>query len=164
MEGRLRSVTRKRQAAQIGDVIEMETSTGPGYLQVTHVDPKYGHLLRALPGTYAEERPPLSDLVKMDEAFVTFFPLDAALSRGLVRVAGNEPVPKKNRRYPRFLMQGIVAPGSEAQNWWLWDGKKEARLGALRPEHEKLPILEVVNDTVIRERLERGWRTGEPET
>jgi hypothetical protein len=145
-------------------VIEVETSTGRGYLQLTHVDPQYGHLLRALPGTYRDEPPPLSDLVELDDAFVAFFPLDAALSRGLVHVVGNETVPKKSRPFPRFLMQGIVAPGSKAQNWWLWDGKKEVRLGELRPEHQKLPVLEIVNDAVLRERLERGWRTGEPET
>lgn len=158
---------RRRSGPQIGDVIEIDTPRGRGYLQLTHRHRQEGDLVRGLPGTY-EEQPPLAELVARDELFLTFFPLEAALRRGLVRVVGNEPVPRRNRSFPKFLTEGAIDASGTVRNWWLWDGRKERFLGEeLPPEYADLPTRQIVNDAVLREwlsgvadeRAERSERT-----
>jgi hypothetical protein len=45
----------------------------------------------------------------------------------------------------------------KVDNWWLWDGVKEWRIGKISAEQRKLSFREVVNDTMLRERIEEGW-------
>jgi len=45
--------------------------------------------------------------------------------------------------------------------WWLWDGQEEWKVGDLTAEQRRLSIRGVWNDTLLRDRLESGWR---PET
>jgi ribosomal protein L34E len=69
-------VTRRRP--RIGDVIEIETPKGLAYAQYTYkhdTPPRYGALLRVLPGLYEARPSDFSDLVQQDERFYVFFPL-----------------------------------------------------------------------------------------
>ncbi len=45
--------------------------------------------------------------------------------------------------------------------WWLWDGEKSWKVGEISPAQRKLPIKEVMNDTMLIELIEDGWT---PET
>ena len=148
--------------ATIGDVIEIPTPKGLAYAQFTHNDPQWGQLLRVLPGFFEKRPSDLSELVKKDEVFVSFFPLQAALRKKIFGVVENHPVPEDAEDFPLFRATGWRDKSGKVLDWWLWNGKRSWQIeGQLTPEQKKLPIQEVINDTLLIERIEQGWT---PET
>lgn len=110
-----------------------------------------------MPGFYTSQPATFSGLCLAEPQFSTFFPLGAACSRGLVRVVANEPIAQHLREFPTFRasvkgQDGVWGP------WWLWDGDKEWKVGELKPGMETLPPREVINDTLLFERIVSGWR------
>jgi hypothetical protein len=51
-----------------------------------------GSLIRVLPGFYRERPDNFNALVDAEERFSVFFPLGAALNRGIFRIVASEPV------------------------------------------------------------------------
>jgi len=83
-----------RRRLQIGDIIEIETPMGLGYVQYTQNDKQMlGEMIRVLPGIYPERPESLSDLVRGKERFFIFTPLNALLRDGDVVIVGNQPIP-----------------------------------------------------------------------
>lgn len=150
--------------AKIGDIIEISTKEGFAYAQYTHNHneaPKYGQLLRVLEGVYAEHQNNLEILLHNPVQFVTFFPLNAALTRGIVSVIGNMPIPTKWQEFPMFRVKGLIDKETKkAKRWGLWNGvHKETMLDRPLTEAEKkLPILAIINDAMLIEYIEMGWR------
>jgi hypothetical protein len=144
----------------IGDVIEIATPEGLAYAQYTHKHdrpPKYGALLRVLPGIFASRPEEFSELVKQEARFCVFFPLGAAVARQIVSVVGHEEVPEECRPFPLFRA-GVKDPATgHVQTWWLWDGEREWRIGKLAPEQRALPLRQVWNDTLLVKRIVEGW-------
>jgi hypothetical protein len=150
------NMTRKRKI-QIGDTIEIPTSKGLAYAQYSHNHPRYGALLRILPGTFATRPDELERLVCQPEVFVTFFPLQAALNKGIFEVVSNFSVPESAKNLPLFRT-GVIDPKTgRVKVWWLWDGQREWRVGDISREQRKLPFREIWNDTLLIERIESGW-------
>jgi hypothetical protein len=138
---------------QIGDAIEIETPRGLAYAHYTHEHrepPRYGSLLRVLPGLHSEAPSEFAHLVTQEERFSVFFPLGAALQRKLVRIVAREAVPGAKQAFPIFRRQ-------QGQGAWLWDGKKEWR-ARRRDRWTPRAIAEVWNDTLLIERIASGWR------
>ena len=153
------SATRKRP--RIGDVIEISTPRGFAYAHFTHKHdnpPRFGALLRIFPGFYEARPQTFADLVEQRPQFMTFFPLGAACNRGVVSIAANEAVPSHASGFPTFR-SGVRGPDGTVKTWWLWDGKKEWRAGALTTEMRSFPILATWNDTLLVERIVSGWRS-----
>lgn len=142
---------------KIGDVIEITTAEGLVYAQCSHKNKEWGHLLRILPG-FHEERPcDYSILVKLKESFVVFFPLQAAVSKGIFQIVANEEVPPEAQKFPLFRAAGYSDKQGYVHDWWLWDGEKEWQIGRLTEELKKLPIRQIINDTLLIEWIETGW-------
>lgn len=142
----------------IGDIVEIDVAGGYCYAQITHKNKMYGELLRVASGIRSGRVDNLEDLMGADIAFTIFFPLGAAVKRGLVRIVGNVPVPKHLSTFPTFRA-GMVNPKTQkVDDWWLWDGEREWRVGQLTPEQKEFPIRSIWNDTLLRERIEAGWR------
>lgn len=146
-----------RRRARIGDVFEIQTSIGLAYVQYTHHRDDWGALIRVLPGLFQQRPAALGDLVSKREAFVTFFPLQAAVSKGIVELVGTEPIPASSREFPLFRAAGFVDRQGRVLDWLLWDGQREWKIGSLTEEQRVLPIRAVWNDTLLRERIEEGW-------
>jgi hypothetical protein len=148
-----------RRRARIGDIIEIRTSHGLAYAQYTHehsVPPKFGSLIRVLPGLYTEPPEIFDSLVEQSPVFMVFFPLHAALRQGIVRQVGNVSVPPSAKDFPVFR-DGLEDPVTgKVDVWWLWDGRKEWRIGALTEEQRGFPIRQVVNDTMLIAMIEKG--------
>lgn len=144
--------------ARVGDVIAFATSRGYALAQYTHRDKLYGCLLRVLAG-FSESLPTDAAVAATEPtAFHTFFPLNAALKRGLVTRVGTAAVPESEQRFPLMRRRGQVAPGGKVLDWWLWNGAEQRQVPRLEPAERDLSIAEVVNDTLLIERLEAGWR------
>ena len=145
-----------RKRPKIGDVVEIPTPLGLAYAHFTHKHPTFGALLRVLPGVFPEQPKDTATLVRQTPQFLAFFPLGAACNRGIVRVVANEPIPVEAHAFPTFR-SGIANREGVVENWWLWDGEKEWKVGAMRPGMEHLPIRGVWNDTLLVERIVSGW-------
>ena len=151
----------QNNGVKIGDVIEIMTGKGYAYAQYTHKHPQYGALLRVFRGLYASRPDRLEDILKHEIQFSTFFPLKAAVNRGITSVVANHPVDRLLQEFPLFRA-GVVDPTTgKVAVWWLWDGQNEEKVGTLTNEQRKLPIRGVWNDTLLIERIESGWT---PET
>lgn len=151
--------------ARIGDIIEIQTAKGFAYAQYTHnhtEPPKYGQLLRVFEGTHVERPRDFDALAHSPVQFITFFPLHTALTRDIFQVVGNVLVPKEAQAFPLFRVKGLIDKETKkARRWGLWDGEgRSTTLNRPLTEAEKcLPILGVINDTLLVERIETGWRS-----
>lgn len=150
----------KRKRPKIGDIIEIKTPKGLAYAQYTHKHdkpPKYGALIRVLPGLYKTRPTDFSKLVQEMERFFVFFPLNSAITRGIVTIVAHEEVPERCRDFPIFR-DGVKNPQTgRVETWWLWDGEREWKIGKLKPEHYKLPIRAIWNDTLLIKRIIDNW-------
>jgi len=146
---------------KIGDIVEFKTAKGLAYALYTHrhaAPPRFGDLIRVFTG-FREHRPePITAIPSDDILFTTFFPLGAAVNRNIVEIAGHVDVPDALKSFPIFR-NGTPNPKTKRVDvWWLWDGAKEWRAGTLTPEQALYPLLGVWNDTLLIERIEKGWR------
>lgn len=146
---------------KIGDVVEVKTSRGFSYLHYTHKHRQYGTLLRAFAGFHETRPSVLTELVTRPSAFQCFFPLGAAVDKGIVSIVGNVEPSAAENNFPTFRA-GVMNPATRTvEVWWLWDGQEEWKVGDLTAEQRRLSIRGVWNDALLRERLESEWR---PET
>jgi hypothetical protein len=144
---------------KIGDIVEIKTGKGLVYAQYTHKHQQYGALLRVFRKFYGVRPSDFTELVRSRPAFMCFFPLGAAVNRGIVSIVDNVVVPPE--AFPTFR-GGVIDPSTgKVKVWWLWDGEREWRVGELTAEQRRLSFSEVWNDTLLIERIESGWT---PET
>lgn len=141
----------------IGDVIEIETPSGLAYTQLSHIDKQFGHLLRVLPGLFKDRPESFSSLVSLKERFHVFFPLGAALTKGIVKRVGNEDVPTWAQKFPLMRKAGWRDESGKVLNWWLWDGEREWNVDSLTPEQESLSLAQIWNDTLLIQRIVENW-------
>jgi len=146
---------------KIGDVVEIKTAKGLAYAQYAHKHKQYGALLRLF-GDFYDVRPnSFTELVNHKPTFMCFFPLNTAVSRGIVSIVDNAALAADAQIFPVFRA-GVTDPSTRKVGvWWLWNGEKEWRVGDLNAEQRKFPIRGVWNDTLLIERIESGWT---PET
>ncbi len=144
---------------KIGDVIEIQVQSGFAYAQCInkHVKPpNWGHLLRVFPTIHQSRPQDFSEIVTGPEQFTVFFPLGAAVARGIVKIASQEIVPEPFRKFPIFRASHLTREGYKG-GWWLWDGEKEWYVGELTLEQRHYPIRAIWNDTLLIQRIEEGW-------
>jgi len=142
----------------IGDIVEISTAKGFAYAQYSHKHPTFGGLLRILPGFFAQRPNRFDELAAQRAMFVVFVPLQAMISRRIVTRVGFAQVPDREKSFPLFKVAGARDQKTRrVVEWWLWDGKREWRVGALEPGQEDLPTRGIWNDSLLVERLERGW-------
>jgi hypothetical protein len=140
---------------KIGDVIEIPTSRGFAYAQVTHRKPSWGFLLRVIEGYWQERPTDFLEVVLKPTRFLTFYPVGSGIHRGVVSHVANVVVPLPYRKFPLFRDRMHLDHG----DWWLWDGEKEWRLGPdLPPEYRGLSYRLILNDIALVERVTSDYR------
>ncbi|WP_064843197.1 MULTISPECIES: hypothetical protein [unclassified Rhizobium] len=142
---------------RIGDIVEINTAKGLAYAHYAHRHKQYGALLRVFGKLFNARPDSFADLVRSRPVFMCFFPLNAAVHRRIVSIAGDEALPVEARKFPIFRA-GVVDPATrKVEVWWLWDGEKEWPIGQLTAEQRQLSIRAIWNDTILVERIEAGW-------
>ena len=147
-------VEKRRVRPRIGDVVRIRALDGrTADAQYTHKHPSHGALVRVV-GPGPHEPTPLGDehataLAMRPTQFVTFFPLGAACARGIAEIIGGAPVPVDSQPFPMFRIPG-------RRPWWLWNGEEELRLEEMPEGLPRLPIREIINDTLLVERAHDG--------
>lgn len=140
-----------RVRPKVGDICRIDTDCGAAYFQYTHKHERYGALIRVFPGIFHAE-PDLAALIEDDSIYTTFFPLGAACNRGITKIVAEAEVKPQWAKFPMFRA-AVVLPDGRSGPWWLWDGEREWKVGTLRPEHEKLPLRGVCNDTFLIDKI-----------
>ncbi len=146
-----------RKRAQPGAVIEVVTPRGLAYVQYVGKHPKYGDAIRVLPGFFPEQPRDWSALLAQ-EGYVTFYPLNAAVSQGLVRVTSSEAILPGKGMPNVYRRAGWRNEDGKAVLWFICEGNKETRRQELSDEERRLPIMAIWNHEFLVERLGDGWR------
>jgi hypothetical protein len=150
----------KSKRPVFGDVVEVVWRGGRGYAQYINRyrdPPVWGDMIRVLPGIFTSRPTEFDRLVAQKERFFAFFPLGAAVARGLVRIVAHHDVPERCKEWPllRSYNENIE---TGRRTWFLWDGKRPAwKIGELKPEHLGLSLKEIIPLPVLRERMKTGW-------
>jgi hypothetical protein len=143
----------------IGDIFEIETPKGLGYLQYVRFDERLGELIRVLQPLLPERPLQYNDLVLQPERFFTFFPLAAANSKRIVEWVANEPVLGHLRTTPAMRSPLRIDPQRRVvESWWIIDGENQIIVETLTDEQKRLSIEAVINDTLLIDRLVNDWR------
>lgn len=155
----------KDRVARIGDVYEVDTGTGLGYVQFAHDGGKMGELIRVLPGLFST-RPNISELAREHEMYFVFFTLEHSLGEKLVQFISNEPTPEGARSFPIMRKRGGIDGSGKTLNWFIGDGRKLSTLEEMRQaknvdelsrEQENLSIQQLWPYPVLVKKLAQRW-------
>lgn len=124
-----------------GDIVAIETSSGPRYVQVTHVRAPYPDVVRAIQPTEGAQS--LEEIAKGKTAFAAMVELAKALKDNTEKTSlmGWAEVPEHYRDFPMFRLP-IRNKAGEIVYWWHWDG--EGLTVAPDGGQDNLPIREVL--------------------
>jgi hypothetical protein len=140
---------------KMGDVIQILTSEGVAYAQVTHKHPEYGYLIRIFSGFHNTRPKDFSAVVSCPVQFSAFFPVQSAVNQGLISVVDNTPVPEILQVFPTFRSRN----GGPAGSIWLWSGGDAVRLErCLLPEELTYPTEGIISAPLLVERIENNYR------
>lgn len=119
----------------------------------THQDKQYGDLIWVARDVY-DETPPI-DAVGTNQGWrwPVYFPTRAALRRRLILPVGTAPIPTPLSRLP------VLRSGGRELGWRAveFDGELWRQVPDVAA-HPGLPILQIINDTLLKERVVSNWR------
>ncbi|WP_218585494.1 MULTISPECIES: hypothetical protein [Pseudomonas] len=140
----------------VGDVFAVATKNGKAYFQFVKKISPMGSLIRVLPGTY-HEKPDLDVLVEEKTNFWVFFPVSAALKKGIIQKAKVCIIPAHSQETPTFRAGVVDSSTGRVETWWFWNEEEEWEVGKITEEQRKFPIRGSWNDTLLVQRIEEGW-------
>lgn len=143
---------------EIGDIFEIETPRGIGYLQYVYDNKAISELIRVFPGVFIESVKDLSRMASEKELYFVHFPLKAALRKGIVKRVGHFALPN-DLRLPQKMRVEFTDKGGRVTHWHFVDYETWQResVEILSPEQVKLSPWETWNDTLLIERMSQGW-------
>lgn len=146
-----------RRKLIIGDVFAVPTKLGFFLGQYTH-ESDMGSVVRIIDRAFDAVPEITEDVVKTPTRFTTLISLKALINSGYFKVVGRAPVPPHEQPFPVFR-GGVIDPRTKRVDvWWLWNGKREWRVGSLNSERMKLPLRVWMGAAALIERLESNWR------
>jgi len=82
--------------AKLGDIVEVKTPAGLGYVQYVHEGGTRGQLVRVLPGLYDHRPSNLAELARQKELYFVFLILNYGFRTriGEMEVVSSQPIPK----------------------------------------------------------------------
>lgn len=151
---------------KIGDICEIRTPTGLGYVQYTHLSKSMGELVRVLPGLYESRPSDFSRLAQEKELYFIFYTIRYVVRSRDVEIVSNQPVPEWAKPYPLMrLSWGTDGTGRTTRwkiadasvEWTLEDHRRIRVVTQLTPEQKKLSPNQLWPHPVMVRELARGW-------
>jgi hypothetical protein len=157
-----------RKKAKIGDITEIKTPAGLGYVQYTHEGGTHGELVRVLPGLYANRPSNFTELAQQRELYFAFLILNQGLRTGIgqMEIVSNQPIPDWAKPYPLMRHSAAQDESGTTIRWRIISAASQLTMNLLRrtplltrltPEQEKLSIYEIWPPAVMVRELARGW-------
>jgi hypothetical protein len=140
---------------KVGDIIEIPLSNGKkAYAQYLHKS-KMGPIIIVF-GLIPDGNIDLDKVILSKPLFPPVITgLNAAINSGLWIIVGNGPV--NNFVHPKFVSTLYDQFTGKARVWFLWDGQRDIRIGAVLPrEYKELEFLVVWNPKNVIDRIETG--------
>lgn len=151
-------MTIRRKRVRSGDILEVRTPQGLAYVHYTGRHSEYGDAIRVLPGFFATRPVDFMALVTRPEAYFTFYPAGAAVSQGLVELAGEHPVLRGEVFPTVYRREGASNREGRVLAWIICDGTKETLVRELSEEQRHLSIASIWNHEALVHYLTREWR------
>jgi hypothetical protein len=140
--------------AKVGDVVEVKTPKGFGYLHYVGKHFRYGEMAVVSPHIF-DKRP--DDLKPIFEhGYVAFYPLGAAVAQHLVQIVGRTAVPADMP--PKRLRRAGARSNRGVENWIIEEESGEVLKKMLTDEERQLPIVRIWNHEYLVHSLTTGWR------
>ena len=143
---------------KIGDLFEIRTASGSGYFQFVNRHHEFGELIRVLPGVYDARFAQMDTLAGEKELYFVFFPVSAAMSRGLVEKIANFPIPLWAQGIPLLRRPGARGRDGKVLSWFIVSDDGEKLVKELTPNQRQLSLAVIWNDTLLAERIAANWR------
>lgn len=137
-----------------GDIIEIRTERGFGYVHLTHEHDSYPPAVRILKGIQSERPSDLASHVAQAPRTIAMIPLEEALDRLDLphQKVGTLALPPRERGFPIFRMP-IRDKQGEIVYWWFWDGHGLSYSVELDAAQETLPLREVISASKLLQEL-----------
>lgn len=145
---------------RIGSVVEIKTSRGLSYGQITHFHrepPRYGWLLRIFRGFHASRPKNIDGIVNGPVQFSTFYPVGTAANLGLLEIVTAAAVSAENARFPLFKTGLANLQTGEVEQWWIWNGREQWRADEMTDEMLAYPIRAIVTGDLLHRLIEAEW-------
>jgi hypothetical protein len=152
--------------ATIGDIVEISTPAGLGYVQYTHDAGTNGELVRVLPGLYTNRPSDFAALARQKELYFVFYIMNYALRAGQATVVSNQPVPEWAKAHPMMRHAAAFDDFSRVIRWRIVSAASQLTpqelirtqlLTELTPEQEKLSMREIWPHGAMVRELARRW-------
>ncbi len=155
---------KKPKKASIGDIVEISTPAGLGYVQYTHDGGDDGELVRVLPGLYGNRPSDFAALARQKELYFVFYIMNYSIRAGWAEIVSSQPVPEWAKAFP--LMRQPVGLDSFWTRWRIMSADNPLTVEELirtpvftelTPEQKKLSIRVIRPHAAMVKELARGW-------
>ena len=138
---------------QPGDIVEIETSAGLAYVQLTHTHPSYPPVVKFLKGPF-QKRPEAVTVLAREASPIAMVPLSGVLKKlGLKHArVGTVEIPRAEREFPIFRMP-IRDKKGEIIYWWFWDGEGLRYDADPDASTNDMPLREITTADALLEKL-----------
>lgn len=140
---------------KLGDIVQILTSEGISYAQLSHINKEHGYLIRVFEGKYGRIPEDWMEVVSRPVQFSAFFPLQSAVNQSLLAVVRNCTIPEAIASFPTFRSRN----GERGGSIWLRDGNASTMLDRpLGEEEQSYPVKGIISAPLLVERIEKGYR------
>ncbi|MBV4360442.1 hypothetical protein [Pinibacter aurantiacus] len=138
----------------LGDIFEIETPIGTAYLHYIFEDKVCGELIRVFRPQNTTKG--LSEIVQDKEAFMIFFPLEAACRKKIVKLSGHFSADAFGK--PKY-MRCVHSVRGQFLGWFIVDTETMIRRLVEKLSDEEIKYSEwgIWNDTLLIDRIAKNW-------
>ncbi|MCI0571579.1 MAG: hypothetical protein L0Y66_12555 [Myxococcaceae bacterium] len=143
---------------KVGDVLEIPTPEGLAYAQYVGKHPEYGDAIWVVPKVFEKRPGDLRAVFEGESGYLTFYPVRAAVTQGLVGGVAPLPVTPGRSIPPTLRRAGARAAGGRVLTWVISTGPEEVVRKELSETEARIPIAAIWNHELLQQRITQGWR------
>jgi hypothetical protein len=153
---------------KIGDLFEVRTAKGLGYIQYGHREGggplSKGALIRAIRGLHSQRPTDLEKLAAQPTLFWAYYPLGSALNQGLVVDLGPFLIPTEAAQFPILRSPGGIDKSGLVHDWNILGRDQEKRAVILRivkilnDDEQRLSNAYIVSHSILVDWIEGQYR------
>jgi hypothetical protein len=145
---------------KVGDVFGIQTKKGETYLQYIGKDQRGAVAVRVLSKFFDLPQDCLGEAIQQNTNFITFYPVNIAYRRKMVRKIGNFEVPEHSKKLPLFRGATSILDPKRIDGWIIPDqngNKRSILFKDLTIEQKKMPTDGLINHDLLVSLIEEDW-------